>query len=87
MLLTWPRAVRSLTTRALAMSSFEKPRATSFSTSSSRSVRGSGVGGKVVGWLSSRMSRRAMLGCSDASPRLTSRMARISSSGDESFSR
>ncbi len=64
---TWVFTVVSLTNRSAAISALDSPRATSFSTSTSRSVRvcrvcgtGSSPDGRCVAYLSSR--RRVMLG-------------------------
>ena len=79
------RTVASLITSLSAISQFSRPCATNCSTSTSRGVSGSGVGGRSDGWDSSSRTLRAMTGWSEDSPRCTWRMACTSSSGRESF--
>jgi hypothetical protein len=84
--------VVSLTNSSAAISALDRPRATSFSTSTSRSVSAcSGCGtdsspdGSRPAYLSS--SRRVMLGASIASPAATTRIACTSSAAGASLSR
>ncbi len=84
--------VVSLTNSSAAISAFDSPRATSFSTSSSRSVSAfsacggaSSPEGSLVAYMSS--SRRVIDGASIAAPSATTRIACTSSSAGTSFSR
>ena len=83
--LTWVRAVAGLRTSSPAISSLVRPCATRATTSRSRSVSTSIVGGASSGRTgraaNSSISRRVTLGDSSASPAATSRTARTRSAG------
>ena len=91
MRLTWVLEVSGLRNRRAAISSLDRPSATSASTSRSRSVSpvsarslGGGRSGRVA---RSVMSRRVTLGDSSASPLATTRTAWMRSAGSVSLTR
>ena len=84
-LLTWVRTVASPRTSSAAISALDRPRATSLSTSSSRLVSSSSLGGRVVPGAGRRTNslimRWTIAGASCASPAAVACMASTSRCG------